>query len=265
LALLPLRFTRDWDAMREQLDDVAVTCARETDYEEEASFQEEAREALADLPGVIVPRVHRDVSTKRVLVTDLLEGVHLADYVARHPSQEDRALRGTQVMEATFRLYYGARFCYADPHPGNYLFLPDGRTGLLDFGCCRRFDEADWRVLALSEEAYRRGDEAWEKAVRASVGTDRLPRDRDQALRAVADWMWEPLRHAGPYDFGAGDYFARGVAALRDLVRRRATRAVPVFSWVHRSLVGVRAIACRLRAKVDMRALHERESAGVFA
>jgi len=264
LALLPLRLTRDWEAMREQLDDIAATHAKETDYEEEASFQEEAREALADLPGIVVPRVHRDVSTKRVLVTDLLEGVHLADYLARSPSQEDRDLRGTQVMESAFRLYYGARFCYADPHPGNYLFLEDGRTGLLDFGCCRRFDDEDWRVLALAEEAYHRGGDAWEKAMRASVGVDDLSPDRAQVLRPLADWLWEPLRHTGPFDFGAGDYFPRGVAALRDVVRRRATRSVPLFTWVHRSLIGVRAMACRLRARVDMRTLHERESAAAF-
>jgi predicted unusual protein kinase regulating ubiquinone biosynthesis (AarF/ABC1/UbiB family) len=152
LALLPLRFTRDWKNLREQLDDVAATLALETDYEQEARFQTQAREALLDLPEVVVPRVHGDLSTRRVLTTDLLKGRHLEAYLAQGPSAADRDERGRQVMQVGFRLYYGARLCYADPHPGNFLFLEDGRLGLLDFGCCRRFDDEEWALLAMIED-----------------------------------------------------------------------------------------------------------------
>lgn len=267
LLLLPMRFTKDWAILREQLDDVAATLARETDYEEEATFQERAREALAGLPNVVVPRVHRELSTDRVLTSDLLRGKHLDAYLETKPSAEDRSLRGHQVMEAAFRLYY-ARFCYADPSPGNFLFLDDGRLGLLDFGCCRVLDDDDWKVLWLMEEAFRGGDDAWERGIRASTRTGpeaSLSPEQDRALHVMADWMWEPLRQPGLFDFGSNDYFPRGVTALRDVLGTRATRSTPVFTWVQRSLIGLRAITSRLGARVAMRDLHERESAGAFA
>jgi predicted unusual protein kinase regulating ubiquinone biosynthesis (AarF/ABC1/UbiB family) len=170
-------------------------------------------------------------------------------------------------MEAGFRLYF-ARICYADPQPGNFLFLPDGRLGLLDFGCCRQFDDAEWAVLMLMHDAFRRGGTAWQDGIRASLGLapdETLSAEHECVLRAAADWMWEPLRYAGAFDFGAGDYFPRGVAALRDLVRARATRSLPVFTWVQRSLIGLRAVTCRLGARVDLSSIYERERARASA
>jgi aarF domain-containing kinase len=268
LALLPLRLTKDWEILKEQVDDVATTLATETDYGQEATFQETAREALADLPDIVVPRVFRDLSTRRVLTSDLLRGRHLDAFLARGPTPEERDTRGRQVMEVGFRLYYGARMCYADPHPGNFLFLEDGRLGVLDFGCCRIFDDEEWALLTLLEETFHGGPDAWERGVlaitRTSPGTA-LPPEQERAIRALADWQWEPLRHVGPFDLGSEDYFPRGVAALRDLLRSRATRSAPIVTWTQRNFVGLRAIAYRLRARVDVRALHRRESEGVFA
>jgi hypothetical protein len=46
---------------------------------------------------------------------------------------------------AIFRLWYGAKLVYADPHPGNYLFRDDGKLDLIDFGCCHAFDDDAYR------------------------------------------------------------------------------------------------------------------------
>jgi len=267
LALLPMRFTRDGDLLREQLDDVAATLARETDYEQEAAFQERARESLADLDEIVVPRVHRDLSSPRVLTMERLHGTHLRAFLAGRPSQDERDARGRQVMHAVFRLYYGARLAYADPHPGNFLFLDDGRLGLLDFGCCRAFDAEDWALLELMEDALRVDGDAWTRGLLATTRTEpgALRPEQERAIRALADWMWEPLRHEGPFDLGSPDYFPRGVSALRDVLRTRATRSAPLFTWVQRSLLGVRAMTYQLGSRVDMRALHRRESEGAFA
>jgi aarF domain-containing kinase len=265
-ALLPLRFASGWETMRAQLEDVGATLSTETDYEQEASFQEQARSALEGLPEIVVPRVHRDYSTSRVLTTEFLRGRHVDAYLATSPSQASRDAHGRQVMHAALRLYYRARFCYADPSPGNFVFLDDGRLGLLDFGCCREYDDGEWAILGLMEDAFRRGGAAWDRGLRASTcsGPDApLTKDQERALRVIAEWQWEPLRHSGPFDFGS-DYFARGVVALRDLIRSRATRSVSAFTWVQRSLTGVRAMAYRLRSRVDMRSLHATESASAF-
>src|SRR5436190_4628916 len=99
-ALLPMRLTRDWEHIRDQFDDALRMVDLETDYEQEAAFLDVARETLRDERDVVVPRVFRDCSTSRVLTMEYLPGVHLDAFLERHPSQQERDLRGTQILRA---------------------------------------------------------------------------------------------------------------------------------------------------------------------
>jgi predicted unusual protein kinase regulating ubiquinone biosynthesis (AarF/ABC1/UbiB family) len=125
--LLPMRLTRDWDNLREQLRDIADMLELETDYRREAACSRWRAPRWPRCPTWSLPRVHEELSTGRVLVTDLLRGQHLEAFLADAPTQARRDERGRQIMTVAFRLFYGANLVYTDPHPGNFLFLPDGR------------------------------------------------------------------------------------------------------------------------------------------
>ncbi len=75
-------------------------------------------------------------------------------------------------------------------------------------------------------------------------------------VREFADWFWEPLRHEGPFDLGSESYFPRGIALWSEFLRRRLTRSLPLNTWINRNFLGLRALAYRLGASVDLRALH---------
>ena len=49
------------------------------------------------------------------------------------------------------RMYY-AFMPYGDPHPGNYLFLDDGRLGLIDFGCVQHYGPEERDIARLAEK-----------------------------------------------------------------------------------------------------------------
>ena len=134
----PMRLSGDWDSIREQFDDVCAMLELEVDYVEEARNLRIARDAVRDMDDVVVPEVHEAHSTKRVLTMDYVEGLHLEAFLARNPSQELRDRHGHQIALAGMRLSYGSELLYADLHPGNFLFQPEGRLGWIDFGCCRR-------------------------------------------------------------------------------------------------------------------------------
>jgi hypothetical protein len=258
--LLPMRVSRDWDNLREQLDDMVAMLEQETDYREEARYQELARRTLAPNADILVPRVHADLCTRRVLVSELLRGQHMPDYLASAPTQAQRDARGRQIMSVGFGLYYGANLVYTDPHPGNFLFLPDGRLGVLDFGSCRLLAGEDLDFVRLMERAYRGDASAWETGLR--IGTRLQPDapmtdEHRELIRKFADWLWEPIRHEGPFDLGSEDYFPRGVLLWTEFVRRRFTRSLPVNTWVNRNFLGLRALGYRLGAHVDMHALHQ--------
>jgi aarF domain-containing kinase len=257
--LLPMRLTHNWDNLREQLRDIVDMLELETDYRREARMQSLARATLAPLPDVVVPRVHEELSTGRVLVSDLLRGQHLEAFLAESPTQARRDERGRQIMAVAFRFYYGANLLYTDPHPGNFLFLPDGRLGVIDFGSCRVLQGDELDFVRLMERAFAGDAAAWERGLK--LGTrlaDDAPMDAEhrRLITAFSNWLWEPLRHEGPFDLGSEDYFPCGVALWSEFVRRRLTRSHPLNIWINRNFIGLRALCYRLGARVDMRALH---------
>lgn len=259
--MTPLRVTREWKHLAAQLADIAETFERETDYEREARYTDLARRHLADIEDIRVPRVHEAFSSRRVLTTEWLDGVHLDGLLARHASPEVRNRHGAQVFRAMCRLFYSGEMIHADPNPGNYLFLDDGRLGLIDFGCCRVFDEEerdffnkgtrDWLELGTpSDELIQRGalldDEEMKDAERVAM------------LRASVDWLWEPLRTEGAFHFD-DDFMRRGIGHLKDIMDHRYTRTTPINTWTNRMFYGVRVLMNRLDARIEARAIHEEE------
>ena len=134
LFLLPKRFGRDWENMQAQFDDLRMRLEQETDYELEAANLEKARKLFRTEDGVVVPRAYPQYSTKRVLTMEMVPGVHLDRFLATNPSQERRNDAAAKMLRAWYRLMYSGRLLYNDLHPGNFLFLDDGRLGVIDFG-----------------------------------------------------------------------------------------------------------------------------------
>jgi predicted unusual protein kinase regulating ubiquinone biosynthesis (AarF/ABC1/UbiB family) len=113
--------------------------AEELDYELEAQHQRAVSRAHRGHPFAHVPEVFTELSSRRVLVTELIRGARFEEIKARDEATRDR------VGEILFRFYFGLvhymRRVSGDPHPGNYLLLDDGRIGFLDFGLMRVLDE----------------------------------------------------------------------------------------------------------------------------
>jgi len=103
----------------------------ELDYLHEARTQTAFATAYADDPEVVVPAVLH--AAPRVLVTDWIEGVPLSQLARTGTQQErDRAAGQYQLFLVSGPARTG--LLHTDPHPGNFLALPDGRLGVLDFG-----------------------------------------------------------------------------------------------------------------------------------
>jgi predicted unusual protein kinase regulating ubiquinone biosynthesis (AarF/ABC1/UbiB family) len=109
----------------------------------EAERQATFGRLFADDEIIVVPRVIREWCASSVLTSEWLAGRSLDTWLADDPSQAERDRRGT----ALFRFYIGTLYrhglCHADPHPGNYAVLDDGRVVVYDFGCVRSW----WRSL----------------------------------------------------------------------------------------------------------------------
>jgi hypothetical protein len=219
--------------------------------------------AFEESAEIVVPRVYPDLSTRRVLTMDYVEGVHLHDFLAADPPQEERDRFGALIVKSSFRLSYSHKLLHADPHPGNYFFMPDGRLGLIDFGCCCRYTEEDIDFMSEGERAIEGSEEMLRSAlIRAGDLTPRQAADskRLALMQKWADWVWEPMRYEGAFDFGDPDYFRRGTEAYGELTRGRYFRSLPLNTWLAKTFIGVRALLTRLGARVDFRGLWKQET-----
>jgi predicted unusual protein kinase regulating ubiquinone biosynthesis (AarF/ABC1/UbiB family) len=162
----------------------------ELDYELEAQNQWRIERLMRGHPFVRVPRVRTDLSTRRVLVSEYVEGERFEAVRRSEPAERDRY--GEIVFRFFFGLLYRHRIAVGDPHPGNYLLCPDGRVCFLDFGLLRDIDAvrvAQERAIAL---AVREGDAAALKEALTAGGY--LPAGRAEAVNA--DWALSLMRMA---------------------------------------------------------------------
>jgi predicted unusual protein kinase regulating ubiquinone biosynthesis (AarF/ABC1/UbiB family) len=116
----------------------------ELDYRNEARNQQRFADAFEGHPTIHVPRVHADLSTGRVLTSDLAEGATFSEVLGW--SQAERDLAAETIFRYAFGGIYQLGIFNGDPHPGNYLFRPGGRVTFLDYGLCKEFgaDELRW-------------------------------------------------------------------------------------------------------------------------
>lgn len=260
--LQPMRLTRDWDNLIENLAEIESVLLSETDYRHELENAKKVRALLAELDDVVVPRMFPEHSSARVLTMEYVAGQHLPEFMSANPSQDLRDHHGAQIMRTCARLFHSGRLFAADPNPGNFFFMPDGKLGLVDFGCVREFTEDEWDYFKQSAEAMRTGGEALRAIIqRGSLLSDEEMEDEERYRLTVSscDWYWEPLQEDEPYDFGRDDYMQRGLEIMSELVRKRYTRTMPIFNWMNRTFIGVRALCYSLRARVNLRRIDDEE------
>ncbi len=124
--------------IRPMLDELRDRVAEELDYHLEADAQRRFAEAYRNDPDIYVPDVVTE--TDHVLVTEWMDGTPLAKIIA-DGSQEQRNRSGILLTRFLFSGPARAGLLHADPHPGNFRLLDDGRLGVLDFGAVDRLPE----------------------------------------------------------------------------------------------------------------------------
>ena len=120
----------------EELQDRVV---EELDYRLEAESQSIFAEEFADDPEIVVPRVV--AHTERLLVSTWLESDHSLAEVITNGTQEERNHFGESYVRFLFAGPARTGLLHADPHPGNYRIMPDGRLGVVDYGAVARLPD----------------------------------------------------------------------------------------------------------------------------
>jgi predicted unusual protein kinase regulating ubiquinone biosynthesis (AarF/ABC1/UbiB family) len=143
---------------RRMLAELAQRFREELDYSLEAQRQNEFRTINAADRSIVIPAVFPERSSGRVLTSELVHGESF-EWACTQPD----ALR-REYAEVLWRFVFRGNLAgglfNADPHPGNYLFRPDGTIAFLDFGCVQPIGRERLHQARVMHAAARRGDEA---------------------------------------------------------------------------------------------------------
>jgi hypothetical protein len=238
---------------------------QEADYLQEADHLRRYRRLLAGERRLWVPRVHADLTTKRVLAMDWAAGHPVEDLADPGTPAARRDAAGELLQRLLFRELFEFHFVQTDPNFANYLY--DGDAGcirLLDLGSAREYAPAFVACYAALCRAIVAGDREAARRAAVEIGylRDEDPPERARAAVELVFLMCEPFRKPGVYDFARSTLAARARDAGFDLAFRQGfLRAPPPETvFMHRKLVGTFLLCARIRARVDVRRILLRSS-----
>jgi len=140
-------------------EEIRERIGQELDYELEAANHRAMARAYRGHPFIVVPDVVSDLCRERVLVSELVDGRRFAS--AREAPARERDRYGEILVRFYINGPLRHRLLNGDPHPGNSLFLDDGRVAFVDFGFFKTLSDAEIAQLVASTRAtYERDAEA---------------------------------------------------------------------------------------------------------
>ena len=189
----------------------------ELDYEYEAQNQRTFARAYRGHPFIVVPDVVTRLSTQQVLVSEWVEGMPFEE-VKELPA-EDRDRFGEIVYRFCFGSIYHLQHFNADAHPGNYLWMDDGRVAFLDFGMTKQLDSEQIELEIAAIEAVLEEDPERLRVALGELGFLRRPKRFD------AERLMQHVRGGGRLvPRGSGDHDRLRARDARD--RRRVGPAL---------------------------------------
>lgn len=249
---------------KQTLEEIRRVFLDELDYAREAQMGDLFRRINRDDPEVVIPRVHHSLTTRRVLTCEFVHGMGYTEF-CETADQEARNRAGITIWRFTFRSMLRYGMLYADPHPGNYRFLDDGRVAFLDFGCVKELPPD----LVAGMKRYMRAamDSDWPEFDRACVevlGYD--PKDPSWDLyRSYTMELMMPICAKGTWACSPEkaretvQYLVRGVTGLA-FKQGDTLPSIPMvpkmpqdFTFVNRLQWGLASVLAGLRTEASFR------------
>ncbi|HEV3134958.1 MAG TPA: AarF/UbiB family protein [Acidimicrobiia bacterium] len=176
-------------------DEFAERLREELDFEIEARNASDIAANLHGASDVRIPAVFHDLTTRRVLVMEWLDGVSVRDADAIDELGVDRRELAEDLLRCMLQQMLVDAQYHADPHPGNVMVLRNGRLALIDFGAASRIDPLQQTAIRDVMVAVSQRDADLLRQAALQVATLRRDVDDEDLERALSRFM---TRHLAP-------------------------------------------------------------------
>jgi predicted unusual protein kinase regulating ubiquinone biosynthesis (AarF/ABC1/UbiB family) len=258
------RFARLFAAMfpgmevKPLIAELKARAEEELDYGMEADAQRAFAKAYTDDEQIVVPRIV--ASAPKVIVSEWLEGTPLSKIIASG-TREQRDRAGLLMAVLHFSGPQRAGLLHADPHPGNFRLMPDGRLGVIDFGATARLPDGlpepigrlvQWALAGRADDVLT--DLRVEGFVRQDVDVD---------AQGVLDFILPFLAPLSTPSFRFTRAWMQEQAIRIGDPRSDASRLgrqlnlPPAYLLIHRVTLGSIGVLCQLDAEAPYRGICE--------
>ncbi|CAI5489533.1 unnamed protein product [Closterium sp. Naga37s-1] len=228
----------------------------ELDYRHEATNATLFAKAHAHLPGITVPAIRSDLTSRRVLTMEWVEGEHTSDLLAQAQGVlgaaggEEARQRAKQKLlrmvgigvESSLEQLLVTGVLHADPHPGNLLLTPQGQVAYLDFGLLCRMERQHQQAMLAAVAHLVNGEWSMLAADLAAMDVLKPTTDR-RALTMALEEAFGRGRQRGAASGGAPTMqFGQVTSELWRMALRFRFRLPPYYTLVLRSLASLEGI-----------------------
>ncbi|WP_235738227.1 ABC1 kinase family protein [Nocardioides alcanivorans] len=241
------------------LAEIEERVVEELDYRLEAASQTAFAEEYVDDPHIVVPAVVHH--TERVLVSEWLESESSLAAIIAEGSADQRNHFGGLYAEFLVSAPSRLGLLHADPHPGNFRVLADGRMGVVDYGAVARLP--DGLPRPMGELLRRAVDEDWEAVVAGLREEGFLLNRTEFSADAMRDYLGPFLDAARKPEFTFDRAWLRG-QAMRvatptgdNVATALKINLPPDYMLIHRVWIGGIGVLCQVGATVPFQGLLE--------
>ena len=240
------------------IEELRERISEELDYVREAENQRRFAAHFDGHPTARVPKIIDELSTARVLTSELAAGARFGEML--HWSQEEKDLAAETIYRFTFRSLYELRAFNGDPHPGNYLFEPGGQVTFLDFGLVKHFTpgELDPLMQMIESLCLREDPEGFRRAMEEADFLQPGAPIPTEDVVAHMSLFYDSIRERGPRTMTSA-YSSAVARRYMDFKSPLAAYAkIPrPYVIVQRINLGLFAILGEMHATADWRGISE--------
>ena len=244
-------------------DEVKERLLEETDYELELKRSMHIADKVKEIDGLFFPKFYPELSSKRIITMDWLDGMHLGDFLKSNPSQEAKNKAGQLLWDFYNFQVNELQQVHADPHPGNFLFTPEGKVGVLDFGCVKEFSYDFYRTFfsLLSHDVLNNEEKVTEIFKKLNlIYEDDSDMERDfflENIRYSVGLIAKPFEF-DEFDFGDKSYikqiyeYGEKMSKAPEIRKTKKARGPKDALFINRTLFGMYNMLAELEAKVKV-------------
>jgi predicted unusual protein kinase regulating ubiquinone biosynthesis (AarF/ABC1/UbiB family) len=244
------------------MQEVETKLIEETDYTLELKRSQEITQACSHIKDIYFPVYYPELSSKKILTMDWIDGMHLGEFIATNPSQEVRNRIGQALWDFYDFQIHTLRQVHADPHPGNFLLKEDGTLGIIDFGCVKELVEPFYTNYFSLINTQALNDRSIVDPIFTTlefIHPKDSPEDVEfytELFLSMTELLGRPF-FSEEFDFGDDVYFdsvyqfAEKLSGMKKLRDSKVARGLKDSLYINRTYYGLYSMLNQLKAKVN--------------